>query len=238
MKLFLIGLLLITADTFAQVQNISINNYLITVDSGKLVVKDESDRAILQSSFNNPVSYAADLDNDSSDELIIIDSAALSPGTDYLLYIYNTIDSFYLADSINSGSFEPYYTLPEELNELVIITGNNAFTYLNKGNESVLPINCWKYESGELYNINDEIYDLFIGENEALTETLDYFFDSNGKSCTSSEKMKGTIGAIYSNYINAGEQSLASQFLKNYYLCPDLEQFRGELDELLLNQEY
>lgn len=236
MKLFLIGLILLTADSLAQVQ-VVINNFSISLETKTLVVKDESDRIILQSSFYNPVSYVTDLDGDSSDEFLIIDSAAVPPRGEYLLYIYNTIDSFYLADSINSGSVEPYYTMSEELNEVVIVTGDNAFSYIDKGSEAVLPLNCWKYESGELYDINDEVYDLFISENEALIEVLDDHFDANGRDCTSTGKVKGTIAAVYSNYMNAGEQSIASQFLNNYYLCPDLEQFRGELDELLLNQD-
>ncbi len=41
------------------------------------------------------------------------------------------------------------------------------------------------------------------------------------------------IAAVYANYINAGEKSVASQFLKNYYLCEDLEQFKQKLNELI-----
>jgi hypothetical protein len=232
MKLFVIGLLVLFFDTSVQSQDISLNNYSILLNDGILTVKDEGESVLLTRSFHNPVSYLTDLDSDASDEYLIIDSI---PGSGYLLYVYSTIDTFYLADSINSGPFEPYYTIPEDLGEVILVTGNSAFTF--SGTETILPINCLKYESGELYEVNDEIYDLFISENDGLVDYLNGYYETNARDCASTEKVKDIITAIYSNYINAAEHSLASQFLRNYYLCQDLDQYREKLDKLLETQE-
>ena len=76
----------------------------------------------------------------------------------------------------------------------------------------------------QFFLVNDEVYNVFINENESIINYLDDYLNDNSKNCKTSITVKAAIAAAYANYINAGEKSVASQFLKNYYLCEDLEQ--------------
>ncbi len=70
-------------------------------------------------------------------------------------------------------------------------------------------------------HVNDEVYDLFMNENDAIIDYLDTYFQSHENDCTNSKEVLGAIAAGYANYINAGEESSADHFLSNYYFCLD-----------------
>ena len=55
----------------------------------------------------------------------------------------------------------------------------------------------------------------------------------NGFNCSTSQLYKGIVASVYANYLNAGEQSLATQMLKKYYLCDDIELFKQEIIDLI-----
>jgi hypothetical protein len=185
---------------------------------------------IYSKKFYNPQDIAVDLDGDGIDEYIVDDSYTKYQKNYYWLYIFHTADSLYLADSINSGITEPYVTHSDEVQRMIIISGNPVFDSLNTDTSNIfLPINCWKYDNGRLYSVNDEVYNLFITENNDIIDFLDNYFSSNKTDCTNSDKVKAAIAAAYVNYLNAGEFTLASQFLKRYYLCTDIEKFKKYL---------
>ena len=72
----------------------------------------------------------------------------------------------------------------------------------------------------------------FQSENESLMDYLEDYFDSNVKNCNSSEQVNNIIAAGYINYKNAGELSVANQFLLKYYLCPDILNFKQKIEKL------
>jgi hypothetical protein len=144
-----------------------------------LVVKDNGGKTILQMEFNNPQDFAVDLDNDRVKEYIVVDSAGVPNLPSYTIYIFSTIDIFTLEDSLASGTFEPYVTFSTEEGGEIIVTGNKDFEFFDQENSDIyLPINCWRYDNGELFLVNDDIYDLFMEENYEILNYLDYYYES------------------------------------------------------------
>ncbi len=236
-KLFFLFLFIISAAAAFPQQIFTFD--LITVqlhDSLLTVADNETNNVIFKMPFNNPRDYTVDLDGDSVDEYIVIDSSTAGDLPDYTIYIFNTLDEFSLADSIRSGTTQPYDMFSNEEGGEIIVTGNPDFESFNSDNDEsdiFLPINCWKYESGQIYIVNADIYDLFIQENEEIIDYLDSFTESGEYNCDLSRQNMSAIAAGYANYINAAEVSIASQFLKKYYLCADVNDFLRNINQIL-----
>ncbi|MFZ0455295.1 MAG: hypothetical protein WAM24_16245 [Ignavibacteriaceae bacterium] len=230
--------LLFTFNLFAQQDTLSFDNFYLTFQNNELNVFDNSSGIIYRKKFINPSPYASDLNDDNSDEYLVLDSTVNKGMPWFTLYIYNTTDKFSFIDSIVSGTTEPYETTSGDLGGTIIVSGNTDFEQFNNGNNNYfIPINCWRYEDSAIFLVNDEVYNVFINENESIINYLDDYFNDNPKNCTGTDTIKAAIAAAYVNYINAGEKSVASQFLKNYYLCDDLPKFKQKLNELIKGDE-
>ncbi len=235
-KLFFLCLFCISAGAIFPQQTFTFDLFTAQIQNSKLTVTDNGGNAVLEMTFNNPRDYTVDLDGDSVDEYIVIDSSGSADLPDYIIYIFNTIDEFSLADSLHSGTTEPYDIFSNEEGGEIIVTGNADFEAFNgddTDSDIFLPINCWKYDSGQIYLVNADIYDLFIQENEEITDYLDSFSESGDYDCDMSRHNKSAIAAAYANYINAGEVTIASQFIKKYYLCADIDDFIKEINQTL-----
>ena len=239
MKNFVLSfLLLFSINLYAQEDTLSFDNFYLTFQNKELNVLDNNNKIIYQKKFINPSPYTSDLNDDNSDEYLVLDSTVNKGMPWFTLYIYNTTDQFSLTDSIVSGTTEPYETTSGDLGGTIIVSGNTDFEQFNKVSDNYfIPINCWRYEDSAIFLVNDEVYNVFINENESIINYLDDYFNDNPKSCTETDSVKAAIAAAYVNYINAGEKSVASQFLKNYYLCEDLPKFKQELNELIKGDE-
>ena len=239
MKNFVLSfLLLFSINLYAQEDTLSFDNFYLTFQNKELNVLDNNNKIIYQKKFINPSPYTSDLNDDNSDEYLVLDSTVNKGMPWFTLYIYNTTDQFSLTDSIVSGTTEPYETTSGDLGGTIIVSGNTDFEQFNKVSDNYfIPINCWRYEDSAIFLVNDEVYNVFINENESIINYLDDYFNDNPKSCTETDSVKAAIATAYVNYINAGEKSVASQFLKNYYLCEDLPKFKQELNELIKGDE-
>ncbi|OGU73513.1 MAG: hypothetical protein A2V93_06510 [Ignavibacteria bacterium RBG_16_34_14] len=225
---------LLTQISFAQKESYQFELFTASLEGTKLSVITPDENLVLEKEFFHPFSFISDLDEDDVQELLIIDSIQTNGNTGFILYVFNTIDSFYLADSINSGLIFPYETFSGEIEGLIIVTGNNDFSYLNKESEiKAIPINCWKFEDGEIFYVNEELYDIFITENETVLSSID-LEDIN--HCVKSTEMKSLLATVYINSLNAGEKASAENFLKTFYLCEDIEKFKEELDSLFYKE--
>ncbi len=203
-----------------------------------LNVKDNGGKIIFQMTFSHPHDYTVDLDGDSVDEYIVIDSAGTPDLPSYYIYIFSTIDEFTLADSLASGVTEPYSMFSNEEGGEIIVTGNIDFEFFDVDDSDIfLPINCWKYDSGQIYLVNNDIYDLFIQENDEILDYLDSYYESAAEyDCDKGTQLKSAIAAGYVNYLNAGEVTLASQFLKKYYPCSDVNKFLKDINQILTRE--
>lgn len=233
-QILILILFVASIKSFSQERNYTLNIFTAKFFQNHLEVFDSTKEHIYEKTFNNPQATLADLDNDGVDEFLVTDSHKKGESDFYTLYIYNTIDSFYVADSIQSGFMEPTERESKEYGGIIVLTGNSNFDIFNRDSEDkYLPIECWHYENGKINFISDQIYNIFISENDTLTEELDSYLESNPDDCNSLAKVKGLIASIYANYMSAGENILANQFLKKYYHCNDLEIFKKKLNELL-----
>jgi len=229
-KFLMIFLILFPCLSFAQNEIYDYGNYYLRMEGSSLQAFREDSSVFYEKQFSNPDYFAADLDSDGVNEFIIIDYRISDGKKSYSLFVYNTADSLYSADSVNSGSTEPYQAFSKELNTVLLVTGNPAFDSLNSVDSlSYLPLNFWKFEEGSLYLANASIYDLYINENANIIDMIEEYYLQNGKSCESTEKIKGAIASGFINYYAAGEKSFASQFLKNYYFCGDISEFKDFL---------
>jgi hypothetical protein len=221
-------LLLFFFSTFFYAQEYKTDDYTISVEAGNLTLLTGEGRVFYSKTFNSPSVNFTDLDDDGVEELFIIDSTSNSNST-FIIYIYNTIDSFALADSIISGVVNPYIATSDEIEGLIIVTGNYGFNEFNEGEvEKFLPLDVWRYDSGELFNLNEEVYDIFLAENEYIINFLE---GSAAKGdCSKAKEVIAAIAAAYENYLSAGEDSLAYHFLNKFYDCSDREQLKAKLE--------
>ena len=222
------------SEIFSQNKNEFVTDlFTLALNNNSLSVLDKKESQIYSNEFQNPAGYLSDLNMDGNDEFLVKDAVSVDNKARYELYIYNLLDTFFLAGKINSGTTEPYEAESGEIEGLIIVAGNSDFSFMNKDSEFLLlPINCWKFEEGKISIVNSEIYDSFITENNNILLTLDSFFVENGNDCNSSSRIKSFIGSAYINYLNAGENSVASNFIKTYYSCDDAAQFKQELDNI------
>ena len=222
------------SEIFSQNKNEFVTDlFTLALNNNSLSVLDKKESQIYSNEFQNPAGYLSDLDMDGNDEFLVKDAISVDNKTQYELYIYNLLDTFFLAGKINSGTTEPYEAESGEIEGLIVVSGNPDFSFMNNDSEFLsLPINCWKFEEGKISIVNSEIYDSFITENNNILLTLDSFFVENGNDCNSSSRIKSFIGSAYINYLNAGENSVASNFIETYYSCDDAAQFKQELDNI------
>ncbi|HSP86558.1 MAG TPA: hypothetical protein VLN45_00370 [Ignavibacteriaceae bacterium] len=204
--------------------------YKIILTDKLLSVRNNNENEIFTKEFLKPEVHSLDLDGDGIDEFLIKDIIELDSSKEYFLYIYNLLDTFYLSAEINSGVVEPYETFSEEIEGLIVVSGNTDFSFLNIGSEiKSLPINSWKFEDGELFLVNEELYDIFMTEND---NHLSIIYSRDINDCDKSVQAKSLLASIYINYLNAGEIATAENVLKTLYLCDDVETFKSELNNI------
>jgi hypothetical protein len=232
--LFLSLLFLLYAGYNFSQQAYTFDLFTAQIQNSRLVVKDNDGGTVYERNFSNPHDYTVDLDGDSVNEYIVIDSTGIANLPSFTIYIFNTIDQFALVDSIESGITQPYDTYSNEEGGEIIVTGNEAFEEFYDGKSDLfLPINCWKYDSGQIFQINDDIYDLYISENDDMISYLDSYYENGNYDCKNITSFKTAVAAVYANYVNAGEVTLASQFIKKYYPCTDVDMFLQKINQVL-----
>ncbi|MHB1688094.1 MAG: hypothetical protein ACYCVH_12080 [Ignavibacteriaceae bacterium] len=216
---------------YCQGKTFTFDSFSLKIINNELTAFDSNKKVFYKKEFHNPKDFTLDLDGDGVDEYLVSDFYTTDSSAYYTLYIFNTIDSLYLADSVISGLVEPYEIKSSETGGMIIVSGNPKIDSLNTDLYNIfLPVNCWKYESGELYSVNDEVYKIFVKENDSIIDFLDNYYESNQANCESTKHVKAALASAYINYINSGDNILARQFLKEYYHCGDLNNFEQSLN--------
>ena len=211
----------------------SFDSFSLKIVKNELTAIDSSNQIFYKKHFHNPKGFAIDLDGDGVPEFLVSDSFERDSSIFYTLYIFNTLDSLALCDSLISGLVEPYEIKSSEAGGLIIVSGNPAVDSLNNDPDNIfLPVNCWKYDSGELLSINNEIYKIFINENNDIIDFLDNYYASRKADCASSSNVKAALASGYINYIHSGDKILARQFINEYYHCSDINNFEQSLNKI------
>ena len=218
---------------YCQDKIFSFDSFSLKIVKNELTAIDSSDHIFYKKHFHNPKDFAIDLDGDSVPEFLVSDSIEKDSSIFYTLYIFNTLDTLSLSDSIISGLVEPYEIESSEAGGMIIVSGNPAIDSLNNDPDNIfLPVNCWKYESGEIFSVNNEIYKIFINENNNIIDFLDKYYASSNADCTSTSNVKAALASGYINYIHSGDKILARQFIKEYYHCSDINNFEQSLNKI------
>jgi len=233
-KIFILFSFFLAIPIFAQNGVYDYHSYTLKIDGNVIKAFSNNNNLLFQKKFFFPEDYLTDMDSDGVNELVVVDYIEKNNRKFYTLFIYNTIDTLYLADSIYSGSVKPYEEFSEDINGMVYVTGDTRFDTFNTDSTiSFLPVNCWKFEDGAVYLANASVYDVFLDENDLVLQTLDDYYDSEGRTCETSRRIQGAIASGFVNYYNAGEHTVANQFLKKYYLCSNIEEFKSRLLKII-----
>jgi hypothetical protein len=220
-------------NNFCQDKTFSFDSFSLKIVKNELTAFNSNKQIFYQKEFHNPKDFALDLDGDGVPEFLISDSYEKDSSTFYTLYVFNTLDSLTLADSVFSGLIEPYEIKSSEAGGMIIVSGNPAIDSLNTDSDNIfLPVNCWKYESGGLFSVNDDVYKIFINENNDIIDYLDNYYESKHADCESASKVKSALASGYINYMHSGDKILARQFLNEYYHCSDLNNFEQYLNKI------
>ncbi|MHB8578954.1 MAG: hypothetical protein ACYDA4_03715 [Ignavibacteriaceae bacterium] len=218
---------------YCQDKTYSFNSFSLKIVNNELTAVNSNKKVFYQKKFHNPKDFALDLNGDGAPEFLISDSYDVDSSTFYTLFIYNTMDSLSLADSILSGLIEPYEINSSEAGGMIIVSGNPAIDSLNTDLDNIfLPVNCWKYEKGELFSVNDQVYKIFTNENNGIIDYLDNYYASKHTDCESTSKVKAALASGYINFMHSGDKILARQFLNEYYHCSDLYNFEQYLNKI------
>ena len=197
-----------------------------------LTVANEGGKIVFEKYFNEATELYIDLSEGHEVEYFVRDKKVVDGIPRYYAFIYNITGTFYLIDSLYSGVYEPTPFYSSEIEKTLLLTGNPEFdsVYSPLEHEYFSAIVCLLLEDGKLYNVDDQIYDVFLQESEPVISYIESIWSSSLKDCTTLLEIRSAIAAVYLNYLNAGEKVLARKFLDDYYLCPDKESFKNFLD--------
>lgn len=234
---FLIFILLLSSPIHSQENVYQSENFNITFHSNKLTIHSVNDSLIFERECNNAYILQNDLDADGNSEIILIEyDSTFHFG--FIVYVFNTLDDFFLVDSILAGRTEPVIVNDVEIQYNVIVCGNPDFeVFFSDSLENYEPINIWKFAQGELYLANEELYELFIIENENLVNLLTYELGNKIVDCPSIKPYLSLLATVYANFQNAGETASAIQVIDRFYKCDDKDFFKQTIDELLFIKE-
>lgn len=219
----------------AQDSTYTVEDFNIKFTNGLMTVSDSVQQTVYTRQFDNPKAFLLDLDQDGLPEFLVNDAAKQDGATYYTLYVFNTVASFYMNDSLYSGMLEPYSIYPDEYDNVVLVTGSPDYDSLYTPGSGIVfsPLVCWSVTDSSLSIINDKLYDTFINENEKIVSYIDSVFKTDKPECESTELVKQALAALYANFYSASESVLAEQALKRYYKCGNAEKFRDTLKNLL-----
>lgn len=237
MKLFFAALLLLFSSVyiFAQEGEYKFDNFTVSVKNNIVLAKSSTGDLLYSRSFNNAKEFLADLDGDSLQEFCVIENKTEGANATYCLYVYNTVDTFFLADSLESLNVEPYLVSADELGQDIVVVGNPDILKIHdiKKESGIVPLDCYAFDGTDFLLANDGMYDFFMQTNEELLDSLDEFYENHPQDCANSQEIKMLIASIYINYLNANEDSMALHFLNKYYFCNDATEFKTKLTELI-----
>jgi hypothetical protein len=217
-------------------QNDFSSKFRIELDSNILYVKNEIGQVIFSKTFHAAQEQFIDFNLDGIDEYYVKDCSYDGKYFFYTAYIFSQVDNFKLIDSMYSGLTDPMTIYSDETNSFVLICGQpelDSINILYNPDHFYPSLNCYRYSGEKFYNANEEIYDIFINENELLVEYLDKEYGRFTKSCEITNNLKPIIAAVYLNLLKASEIVIAKQFLNNYYFCKDIDMFSKFILDLL-----
>lgn len=207
----------------------------VSLEGTQLVARDSVGQVAVSWRFHAPEMYRLDLNGDDIEEIVIIDNALSDTIPDYTLYLFSVEDGLELADSLYSGRLEPLIEFNEELNATLLCTGIHqldSLLYLTGQDTIITPRKYSLYDGTEIINVSSDLYSLYLTQNDALLDDYPNLVENGEMDCAGGDKLLSLIFTVYYNYLQAGELSLANNFLGTYHTCPKFSKLKGLLDSL------
>lgn len=226
--------ILIKTEIDTVVYNVQIDSTVYKLADNVLYLYDSDKTVVETKTFHNAEDYLEDLDGDGIDELLIVDAETKNNNPVFTIYVYAWDEGLYLVDSIYSGQTEPFVTFNEEVNANVIISGIpelDSLLYNKTENPPFTPSHFHTFDGDTLINVDFDLYNTYFDANSTIITYIENLFQEDSVTCANSHAMISEIASIYINYIHAAEYSLANQFLKENYVCPDYDILKVFLDK-------
>jgi hypothetical protein len=207
----------------------------VSLEGNALVARDTVGEVVDSWTFHAPELYRIDLDGDESDEIVIIDNNQKNNLSDYTLYIFTVENGLELADSLYSGRLEPVIEFNEELNSTLICTGIHqldSLLYLTGQDTIIVPRRYSVFDGNEIINVSSDLYSYYMDQNDAILGDYTSLVENGTIECNEGDKLMSIIFTVYYNYLQAGENSLANNFLSSYHSCPKFSKLKSLLDSL------
>ncbi len=94
------------------------------------------------------------------------------------------------------------------------------------------PLICWGFHGNEFGLVNDQLYDIFINENEKNIDFVEEQYKAKGKNCNTANMLRGVIASIFINYYSADEKAVAEKALDELFVCDNKARFKEEITKL------
>ncbi len=185
--------------------------------------------------FIHPEMYRIDLDGDGIEEAFIIDNKGSNLLPNYTLYVFSLYRELEFVDSIYSGRVEPTAEFNEEMNATLLSVGihqMDSLLFLQAQDTLIVPRKYYVYDGYDLINISYDLYSLYMDQNNSLLSDFPNLMENGKIDCERGDRLIGVIFTIYYNYLQAAEESSATNFLKSYQICSKFSKLKSLLDTL------
>ena len=188
----------------------------------------------------------ADLNNDDSNEYLVIISYNLNNGINYCVHLYvyedNAQPEIFFIDSAFSGLRRPEVVFLEELDINSLLVGNQEFDSLCYELGFSIPdiqkstFSIFAFNGVQIACINDRVIDFFMDDAKILLNVLAGLSTQEELDCTFTQKYGSLILSSVYNFYSAGEISMAKRVFDRFFKCdrsPQLNRDKGEVYKVL-----
>lgn len=233
-NLFIQILFIFSAPCLLYSQVDTVGNFIISSGINKVSFFNIVENKSLELYVENPSLDYNDFDDDGMNEVLIIGQQKFHNITRYFVLIYKVDQYINLIDSIMSGVQKPELIFSNEAEQVVLAVGYSEFDTFNFNSKSnYSPIRLLNYDGEQFFVDFEDFFDILLKENDEIFAQLDDDFSNNGLNCSTTSLNKAAIGALYINYLNAGEKAMAEHVLDSFYFCNDRLEFTTILKNIL-----
>lgn len=215
----------------------TINKYIInikTIDHPHFfTVSSFAGKEIYSKNFSSPELYLIDLDEDSFEEAIIVDSTDIGAQPNFSLFVYRFDPQFSFCDSLQLGHYELEIIKPDSASPFLIKTFDLRYDKIFGSSFPVLPIKFYYLLDTELVLDDEFSYDEYEAEVDRLFSILSDM--KRGLNCSDISlinDIKKLIAVLYANIKAMNYKIDLSIFVKNNYPCDDFEDLIESINEI------
>ncbi|MCX8009781.1 MAG: hypothetical protein N3A61_01385 [Ignavibacteria bacterium] len=213
------------------------NNYIISIktinNSHFINITSLTGREIYSRNFSRPELYLIDLDEDSFEEAIIVDSTYVETRPNFTLFIYRFDPQFSFCDSLQLGQYELDIIKPDSASPFLIKTYDLKYDKIFGSSFPVLPLKFYYLLDTALVLDDEFSYDEYEAEVDRLFDLLSDM--KRGLDCSETSSVndiKKLVAVLYANIKTMNYRIDLSIFVKNNYPCDDIDELIKSINEI------